>query len=142
MSDYYLDHLKIKVENRFYLNQIVRFGIVGGVTAAIDYLTLFILVEYFSVNYLFATAIGFFIGSTLNYILSIFFVFESGRFKTKFAEFSMFIIFTVLGLALNHSIMWFGVDVLVANYLLIKIVSLIIVTLFNFLTKKFLVFKA
>jgi len=141
MSDQATTNLRIKILQKFSTNQIFRFAIVGGITAGIDYLVLFILVEYFSLNYLIATAIGFFIGSTLNYILSLLFVFEGGRFKTKFAEFSVFIIFTALGLALNHLIMWFGVDILESNYLFIKIVSLILVTLFNFLTKKFLVFK-
>lgn len=141
MSEFYQNSAAAKIIQRFSIKQILRFGFVGFITAAIDYLTLYVLVEYFAVNYLLATAVGFFIGSTLNYILSLFYVFEGGRFKTKFAEFGVFIIFTALGLALNHLIMWGGVDVLKSNYLFIKIVSLVLVTLFNFLTKKFLVFK-
>ena len=141
MSKIYPNLTVAKIIQRFSTKQVLRFGVVGAVTATIDYIILYILVEYFVVNYLFATAIGFFVGSTLNYALSLFYVFEGGRFNTKFSEFSVFIIFTALGLALNHFIMWLGVDVIESNYLLIKIVSLVLVTLFNFLTKKFIVFK-
>ncbi len=130
-----------KVLNKPQIYQIIKFGIVGMITAAVDYFLLYALVEFYSMNYLTATAIGFFVGSTLNYILSLLFVFEGGRFKSKFTEFSVFIIFTAIGLVLNHLIMWFGVDILESNYLAIKIISLVLVTLFNFLTKKFLVFK-
>lgn len=122
-------------------NQIIRFAIVGGFTAAIDYASLFLLVEIYSINYLLATAIGFFVGSSLNYILSLLFVFEGGRFKSRIMEFIIFIVFTALGLLLNHLTMWFGVEITRMNYLLVKIISLILVTLFNFLTKKYLVFK-
>lgn len=122
-------------------NQIIRFAIVGGFTAAIDYIILYLLVEYYDINYLLSTAIGFFVGSSINYILSIIYVFEGGRFRAKGIEFTVFIIFTALGLLLNHLIMWLGVDKIQSSYLLIKIVSLILVTLFNFLTKKYLVFK-
>jgi putative flippase GtrA len=122
-------------------NQILRFAVVGGFTAALDYASLFILVEFYEINHLISAAIGFFIGSTSNYVLSIIFVFEGGKFKSLYTEFFIFIFFTILGLLLNHLIMWLGVDVIKTNYLIIKAISLILVTLFNFLSKKHIVFK-
>lgn len=121
--------------------QLTRFVFAGGITASIDCLILFLGVEFFHINYLIAAAIGFIFGSSLNYLLSIKWVFNSGKFKNKIIEFNIFILFTFLGMGLNHLIMYLGVENLRVDYKGVKIISLVLVTLFNFLTKKFFVFK-
>ncbi len=120
--------------------QFLRFILVGGSTAFIDFLLLFILTYFFNVNYLVSAAIGFLIGSTLNYLLSIKWVFINGKFSKLYTEFIVFLIFTTLGLVLNHFVMFIFSEILLYNYMISKMISLIIVTLFNFLTKKYLIF--
>ena len=121
-------------------SQVIRFFIVGLLTFGLDILTLVILTEYFQMYYLVSAAIGFILGSTLNYVLSVLFVFHSGRFKSKFNEFFTFIILTFIGLLLNHTIMYLGHGIYLINYKLVKISSLVIVTIFNFISKKYIVF--
>lgn len=121
--------------------QFTRFVFAGSITASIDCLILFLGVEIFHINYLIAAAIGFILGSSLNYILSVKWVFISGKFKNKVIEFNIFILFTFFGLGLNHLIMYLGVENLKVDYKGVKIIALVLVTLFNFLTKKYFVFK-
>ncbi len=121
--------------------QIIRFTIIGGITASIDYGIMFCLIEFFSINYLIATGIGFIAGSVLNYLLSILWVFERGRYKNQTIEFTLFLLFTLIGFVLNHLIMWVGVDFLYISYMIVKIFSLVVITLFNYISKKYLVFK-
>jgi len=87
-----------------------------------------------------SAATGFIAGSALNYILSVLFVFHSGRYSRRTNEFIVFIIITLLGVLLNHGVMYMGHGIFLTNYKVVKVVSLIIVTIFNFLTKKFIVF--
>ena len=121
-------------------SQIIRFFIVGMITFGLDMVTLVILTEYYQIYYLTSAAFGFIVGSTLNYVLCVLFVFHSGRFKRKTNEFITFIILTFLGLLLNHAIMYLGHGALLINYKWVKIASLVIVTFFNFFSKKYIVF--
>ena len=134
---------KIVLEKRFSDNkyiQIFRFVAVGGFTAVIDFFTLFALTDFLKFNYLLSAAVGFILGSTLNYWLSIKWVFLRGRFKSYTSEFSVFILFTFLGLLLNQLVMYIGTGLLLWLYLYSKIAAIIAVTVFNYLTKKFIVF--
>lgn len=121
--------------------QIIKFLIVGGFTFIIDYISMVMLVEVFNINYLISTGVGFIIGSIINYILSAKVVFIGGKYNKLETEITVFMIFTVLGLVLNHLIMYMGCDYLKVDYRIIKIISLIFVTIFNFVTKKIFVFK-
>ena len=121
-------------------NQIIRFCIVGGITFGLDMVVLVILTDYFEVYYLISAAAGFIVGSILNYVLSIIFVFHSGRYSRRTNEFIVFIILTLLGVLLNHGVMYLGHEIILINYKVVKVVSLVIVTIFNFLIKKYIVF--
>lgn len=120
--------------------QFIRFLIVGAGTFGIDFSLLVFLTSYCGINYLFSATAGFLAGSVANYFISIRWVFSQGKYKRKTIEFSVFILFTVLGLALNNAIMYAGHGVLTYDYRIVKFVSLAVVTLFNFATKKCIVF--
>jgi putative flippase GtrA len=124
-----------------FTTQSIRFIIVGGATACIDFFVLVFLVERIRINYLHAAAIGFIVGSTLNYIFSIIWVFYRGRYTNSIIEYGVFFLLTCLGLALNQLLMYTGVQYGHIQYTFVKAITLIIVTVFNFTTKKFIVFK-
>lgn len=121
--------------------QSIRFILVGSVTFTFDFFILVLFIELFEINYFISAIAGFISGSVLNYILSINWVFKSEKFRNRYYEFSYFILFTVLGLLLNQLIMYCSVELLVIFYPIAKIISLIIVTIFNYTTKKYLVFR-
>ncbi len=120
--------------------QLLRFIIVGGFTATLDFLILFLLVHYNVLGYFYAAAIGFLIGSSINYLISIKWIFYSGKFKSRAGEFVLFISLTSIGLFINQFVMYLAVSILGIFYLLAKIIALFIVTTYNFIFKKFIIF--
>jgi putative flippase GtrA len=119
--------------------QLARFVVVGAFTAALDFGLLFVLVKDAHVNYFYSASVAFTAASALNYLLSARYVFPASRFG-RGSEFTLFMVTTGAGLALNQLTMWLLVGILSANYLLAKCASIIIVTTWNFLSKKKIVF--
>lgn len=119
--------------------QLFRFGIIGACTVAFDFGLLYVLVTAVGLNYLISALIAFVTASSLNYLLSVQYVFVCGRFD-KGSEFTIFMITTVAGLALNQFTMWLLVGLGGVNYLWAKSASLTVVTCWNFLSKKKIVF--
>ena len=118
-----------------FIKQILRFGIVGGIAFLIDYALLYILTEYIGIHYLISSIISFTISVIFNYILSIKWVFDVKR-KQGTKEFIIFIVLSVIGLLINSLIMYIMVDILKIYYMLSKLVSTLIVMIYNFITRK------
>lgn len=118
------------------INQILKFGVVGGIAFIIDYSVLFICTEFFGIYYLISSLISFSVSTVFNYIASIKWVFDVNQKKSQKKNFILFIVFSVIGLGLNQLIMWFGVDMLHIYYMLVKIGATVIVMVFNFITRK------
>jgi len=119
--------------------QIRRFEIVGAATDSVDYAVLYLMTSRMHVTYFISTAVAFMLASTLNYVLSIRYVFESGKWSRTF-EFSFFLVTSLVGLVINQLSMWLLVGVCGIDYLLAKTISIVAVTVWNFASKKKLVF--
>ncbi len=125
-----------KVRQNKLIQQILRFGVVGGIAFLIDYISLIICKEVFGLNVLLSAAIAFTISVIFNYILSVKWVFDVNKEKSEKRNFILFIIFSIIGLILTEIIMWFGTDILKIHYLIVKIIATGIVMVFNFITRK------
>ena len=121
--------------------QFFRYTLVGGLAFVFDFGSLFILTEYLNIHYLVSAAIAFLLGLTINYILSIIWVFEKRTIANKRIEFLIFSLIGIGGLGLNEFIMWFFTDILYWHYLLSKIISTVVVYLWNFFVRKFVLFN-
>lgn len=121
--------------------QFLRFVAVGGFTASIDFFLYWILLRILNWHYIIAVTISFIIASSINYVISIIWVFFNGKYKNQMFEYLIFITFTLIGLLVNYLILYLGIERLEIDDLLVRLCSIIIVTIFNFLTKKFIVFK-
>ena len=122
------------------IGQTIRFLVVGGSTFIIDMVLLLVLAEYLGVHYLFSAAVAFFIASIINYLLSLLAVFKTGRHENKKKEFIYFLFFTSVGTILNNAIIYASTNIFLLNLPISKLFSTVIVTIFNFLTKKHFVF--
>lgn len=118
------------------LNQILKFGVVGGLAFIIDYGILIFLTEVFHINYLISTTISFIVSVIFNYIMSLFWVFDVDENKNRTTVFSVFIILSVIGLLLNDLFMWVFVDGMSIHYLIAKIIATLLVMIYNFITRK------
>lgn len=126
-------------EVRSLRTQGTRFVLAGAATAALDYLTLFLLTEYAGLGYFLSAAIGFMVGSTSNYVISSRWVFVPGKYRQS-VEYTLFMVTSVGGLVINQFAMWFIVEVALIHYLLAKIIAIAAVAAWNFVLKKKFVF--
>lgn len=117
------------------IKQLIRFSITGTVAAVADVGILVILKEFFSVDVLLASSISFCVSVTVNYILSMAFVFKS-KSQSKVKEFVIFVLLSIGGLCLNQLVLWVGTEFTGNHYLLIKILAMVIVPAYNFITRK------
>lgn len=150
-----------KLWNNPLLREIVRFLIVGGCATFIDFLTmslvLFAMQPEIYPNFLsiflggtqdpstlatvIGTGCGFLVGLAFNYIFSVIFVYkEKGNSKTL-GGFLLFAVLSAGGLLIHLLGMYVGYDILHFNEWLIKIFLTAVVLVYNYLTRKILIFR-
>ena len=115
--------------------QLIKFGIVGIIATFVDMGVLVALKELLHVDVLLASAISFCVSVTVNYLLSMSFVFE-GKKQSKLGEFIIFVFLSIGGLCLNQLILWIGVKFTSIYYLIVKLLAMVIVPIYNFITRK------
>lgn len=118
------------------LEQIMRFGIVGVIAFVIDYAVLLLLTEVVGIHYLVSSAVAFLVSVIFNYILSVAFVFETDKSRSKGTEFGLFAVMSAGGLGINQVVMWLLSDWLRIPYQLSKLVATGVVMVYNFITRK------
>ncbi len=121
--------------------QTFRYAIAGGTAFAVDFSALFILTEYAGINYLISAAIAFIMGLIVNYIMSITWVFTKRIFASKRNEFMIFTLIGLVGLVLNELFMWYFTEEMYFHYLVSKLIAVVLVFWWNFLGKKFILFR-
>ena len=130
------------------VGEFMRYLLVGGIAFIADFLVLCLCQEYLFQNlryglYL-ATAIGFITGLSVNYILSITFVFASAKTTNAGKSIKDMIVFSVVGivgLLLSELGMFIGADILSIQYQIVKLGVTVIMLLWNYMGRKFLIFN-
>lgn len=123
------------------LIQLFRYLWVGGIAFIVDYGSLFLLTEYIRLNYLISAAVAFVLGLTVNYMLSITWVFSGSRLNNKMAEFMVFASIGFVGLLLNEVIMYLCCEIMNIHYMISKLCSTGIVFFWNFFGRKLILFS-
>ena len=123
------------------LIQLFRYTFVGGTAFLVDFGLLAFLTEFFDLHYLISTSCGFLGGLIVNYIISILWVFTDSKIKNKKIEFLIFTVIGIIGLLLTELFMYLFTDIAEIHYLISKIITTIIVYLWNFLGRKYILFS-
>lgn len=123
------------------LIQLLRYLFVGGAAFVVDFLTLFCLTNFLHLHYLLSAAAGFVLGLAANYFLSVRWVFSQRNIENRTAEFVLFAWIGVIGLGMNEAIMWVCVEFIAIHYLLAKVIATIMVFLWNFMARKYVLFN-
>lgn len=130
------------------MKQILKFGVVGGISCIIDFGIYTVLIKMFGVDYLIAGFFGFTISLIFNYLASMAFVFERRENADKRKEFIIFAVLSAIGLGLTELIIWMIVEgyrnlpaihfALMDEWIEVfgKIVATGIVMVYNFVTRK------
>ena len=123
------------------LLQLFRYTFVGGFAFLVDFGTLFFLTEFFHIHYLVSAGIAFIFGLTINYFLSVLWVFSSRTMESRLLEFFLFALIGLIGLGLTELFLWILTDILLIYYLLSKIITTIVVYFWNFFVRKLILFN-
>ena len=126
----------MKENKKELLIQIIKFLIVGGIATGIDWLIYFVLYNYLKIEPLIANIISYSISTVYNYLASVKYVFKVDNTKKKYQTFVVFVIFSLIGLLLSEGLIYLLINKLKTNEMLAKIISTIIVMVFNFITRK------
>ena len=129
-----------KLLNNKLFQQIIKFGIVGGLAFIIDYGIYTLLSQLLGIYYILASIISFSISVIFNYILSIKWVFDVTKKQTT-KEFIIFIVLSVIGLIINSIILYICVELFNIHDMIGKIIATIIVMVYNFITRKIFIEK-
>ena len=117
------------------LIQFLRYFFVGGVAAIVNIGMLYIFTEVFHIYYVISNILAFTLGLIVNYLLSKKLVFQD-NVVDKRKEFIIYALIGVLGLGLDTLLVLILSDKLKIYYMLSKIISTIIVFVWNFMARK------
>ena len=121
-------------KNRGTLGQFLMFAGVGAIGTIGHYTVLIVLVQFWAVDPVVASTVGFVVGAIINYILNYHFTFQSDKQHTE--ALTKFLIVAIIGAGINTSIMYIGVENTRINYLLVQIFATGVVLLWNFVVNK------
>ena len=118
------------------IEQIIKFSMVGITAFVIDYGLMVLLTEVFSVDYLLSATISFTVSVIFNYVASMRYVFRHKEGLSRKKEFIIFIVLSVIGLVINDACMWLFTEALFIDYRLSKLIACLLVSIYNFVTRK------
>lgn len=116
--------------------QIMKFGVVGVVATVIDFAVMNLLYYVLGLDILVANTAGFVISLVFNYLASMKYVFAHKEGMSRKREFVIFVVLSVIGLALNDGIVLelkggLGLEANIA-----KVCATALVMVYNFVTRK------
>lgn len=122
--------------------QSLRYFLVGGIAFIVDISLLLFLETVLSMNYLFASGISFIFGLIVNFALSISWIFNKDKFSLGSIfgyDFLIFIFTGLIGLGLTELFMYTFTDILKLYFLVSKTITVPLVLMWNFISRKLLV---
>jgi len=132
--------------------QLVKYCFSGGIAFVVDFTLLWVGTSCLGLHYLWAAGIGYTVGLAITYLLSISWIFDEHRLPSRAIEFVLFALIGALGLGLTELCMKVFTDLLLGlnsypgfheyAYLCSKVLTTIIVSLFNFILKKTILFTS
>jgi putative flippase GtrA len=117
-----------------------RYLVASAFALAIDFGLYVALIRVADVHYLVAAPLGFACGLAAVYLLSVRWVFRYRRLAGRRAEFALFALVGLMGMALNQGIIYTAVQWMPGWYEIAKLISAGMVFCFNFISRKLLLF--
>lgn len=134
---------KGKLEKLYYKNkEFINYSIVSVVCTFILYLLYFVVDYITHGRYILANLVAYIVSFTILYLWDQkIFKSRPSKSKERIYQITIFIIFRVIGFALDSAILVFLIERLKASNMLSKVMSSLITFVFNYATNKLFVFK-
>lgn len=128
------------------IKQFISYFFVGGMAAIVEWIMFFLFSSLMSFDYMLATVLAFLFSTTANWILGRILTFRNSSYENKrLIELVLVFAVSLIGLLFNMMLMYLFVTVIGMNTdilkLLAKILATGIVFVWNFLGRKFFVYK-
>ncbi len=131
--------IRTRTDN-FYV-QMIRYSVSGGLAFMVDVALLVMLTEMAGLNYLLSAVIGFIAGLITVYYLSSKWVFSTRAYASRKKEFLVFSLIGFVGLGFNELFLWIFTEYGHFFYLISKVFATVLVYLWNFLARKYIVYN-
>ena len=122
------------------IKEFVKFAIVGISNTLIHLLILYLLVEFFSVYYIFASLIAFIVAVTNSFVLNTLWTFKKNIKHKVTKKYSRFFIVSIIAAIFNLFFLYLFTEYFELWYMLSQLMSIIITLIINFVGNKFWTF--
>ncbi|MBU4369527.1 GtrA family protein [Patescibacteria group bacterium] len=130
------------IGKHIYLRQLSRFVVVGGLSAAINFLILYSFTEWLNVWYLISCILGFIFSAIFNFLVNKFWTFNNLiKGKQAFNQLLRFSVIASSGLLINILIIYSFTEFVGFDYRISWVFACLIVLFWNFGFNKFWTFK-
>lgn len=125
------------------LIELIKYGMYGCITTAINLILLYAFIKELGMHYLLSNSVAYSIAVVISYILNKKYVFKTdgGTINNTKIEFIKFVSVRIVSLFADNALLYFIVDVLKINLFVGKILSSVIIILSTFVLNKVFVFK-
>lgn len=120
---------------------ILRYMLVGGFAGSVDLALFALLVKGFGLPWFGCAALTFCIATTINYLLSIRFVFDSGARFRRHHEVALIFVVSAIGLAIHQSALWLLVQADLPDILVAKLLASATAFAWNYSARRYFVFR-
>jgi putative flippase GtrA len=122
--------------------QFFRYVFVGGIATIVDWGVYYLLSEVAGIHYLVAHVVSFFAGLITNFVLSKLLVFKANEAKVNpVLEFVGYAVIGLIGLGLSALIIFLLHGKLGLNNMVSKIISTLIVLVWNYVARKLILYR-
>lgn len=129
-----------KLLQKFLTPEVIKFLVVGGLSAFLEFSLLILFVERAAMDYLYGNILAFGITNIFTYLLSRKYVFPaSGQHRAY--EAAMFFICLLGGLLVNQVVLWVMVEFTAIDYRIAKVIAILVTVIWNYFTRKHIVFR-
>ncbi len=118
----------------------VKYFFVGSAAAITEWLSFIAIIYSLRWSYIFSAIISFMIATSVNYILSVRFVFKKGRHKS-YHEIMLVYLVSIIGLIINLTALGLCVEWLGIHVVISKVIATGVAFLWNFASRHLWVFE-
>jgi putative flippase GtrA len=116
----------------------IKYSIVGCISVLIYFLSVFVLVEHFDKDPIFASTLSFIIMTYISFLLNKKYTFGS---HFSYNQLLRFLVVSAIGFTLNFGIMYLVVNILSLHYVIGELITTLIIPIINFILNNYWTFK-